>query len=430
MRQEAAAGMAEIGVLDKSTEADEHSWAKTTVAAWLADHRGGAVSANELFTGFCEHLVENGLPLFRVSLSLQDSHPQIAARGFFWVREKGTEVVAYDFTDKITPAYTDSPIRVINEGAGGLRCHLTGPNAQLDYPVLEELKAAGSTDFVAMPLCFSDGSRHYVSLTTDRPEGFHTRELKYLDQLIPLFSLRIEIEHARYTARTLMQTYLGHQAARRVTNGLIRRGEGESIEAIVLFADMRGFTRLVELHTPEDVVDTLSIYYEALAGPVEEFGGDIVKMMGDGLLVIFPVAQGQPKEATDHTACGAVAAVKRSIANLNSIDPDTLPEGVEHIRAGFALHYGQITFGNIGSLDRLDFTVIGPAVNQAVRAEQLTKQLQLPLVTTSAFADLHCTVKLRSLGFHVLRGVPEPVEIFTLEENLEGRYQSSVSEPS
>jgi len=409
--------MTEADILEQNATLNDHSWAKLSVAAWLADHRGGEIGANSLFSGFCEGLVKQGIPLFRVSLSLRDSHPQIAARGFFWVREQGTEVVAYDFTDRDEEGYTLSPIKVINEGAAGLRRHLTGPKAQLDFPVMAELRDAGSTDFVAMPLCFSDGSRHYVSLTTDRPSGFTTHELQCIDELIPLFSLRIEIEHARYTARTLMQTYLGHEAARRVTAGAIRRGEGESIEAIVLFCDLRGFTRLVELNNPAEVIDTLSMYYEAVAGPVQDFGGDIVKMMGDGILVIFPLDKDADAKSCNRRACGAVAAVNRSIANLNSIKPDELPGNVTQLRAGFALHYGEITFGNIGSLDRLDFTVIGSAVNQAVRAENLTKQLQLPLVTTNSFAELDSTIELRSLGFHVLRGVPEPVEIFTLEKN-------------
>ena len=409
--------MTETELLDLSADVKDHTWAKLPVAAWLADHRGGQITANEMFEGFCQHLVDGGIPISRVSLSLRDAHPQIAARGFYWKRDIGIEIMSFDFSDIENPAYLESPIKVIHDGAAGLRCRLTGPNANMDYPMLDEIKAEGGTDYVAMPLCFSDGSRHFVSLATDRPNGFTTYELQCLDELIPLFSLRIEIEHARYSANILMQTYLGHEAAKRVGSGLIRRGDGESIEAIVLFCDLRGFTRLVELNTPAEVIRTLSLYYEAVAGPVEEFGGDIIKMMGDGILVIFPMEEGADQYTCNRLACGAVAAVNKSIANLNSMGADDLPGQISQLRAGFALHFGEITFGNIGSLDRLDFTVIGPAVNQAVRAENLTKQLQLPLVTTDSFAGLDTTIALRSLGFHVLRGVPEPVEIFTLDES-------------
>ncbi len=396
-----------------------HSWARRPIAAWLADHRGGTIGGQDLFTGFCERLVEEGIPLHRVSLNLRDAHPQISARAFFWVRKRGLDTVAYDYQGENTPGYLDSPIRQIHDGAEGLRRRLVGKGSQTDFPVLHDLVEAGATDFVAMPLIFGDGSRQYISFTTDRPEGFTTEELTRLGDLIPLFGLRVELEHARYTSNTLMETYLGRQAARRVLGGAIRRGEGESINAIVLFADLRNFTRLVSQHTPADVVDTLSLYYEALAGPVDQFGGDIVKMMGDGLLAIFPVDAKAAGDDLDRTACGAMAAVKLAASNLAAIPPEKLPEGVDHLRAGFALHYGEITFGNIGSLDRLDFTVIGPAVNEAVRAEQLTKKLELPLVATESFADLDCDIKLRSIGHHVLRGVPKPVEIFTPEENVE-----------
>jgi adenylate cyclase len=416
--------MAAIDLPNTQEESGPHTWARRPIAAWLADHRGGSIGAQEMFSGFCERLVAEGIQLHRVSLNLQDAHPQIAGRGFFWVREKGLDTAAYDFQGEQTPGYLESPIRVIREGGEGLRRRLAGEGVHVDFPVLNDLKAAGATDFVAMPLVFADGSRQYISFTTDQPDGFTTEELTQLYDLIPLFGLRVELEHARYTSQTLMETYLGRQAARRVLAGAIRRGEGESIKAIVLFADLRNFTRLVSQHTPDDVVDTLSLYYEALAGPVGQFGGDIVKMMGDGLLAIFPVDAAVAGDDLDRTACGAVAAVKLAAKNLGAIPADKLPEGVDHLRAGFALHYGEITFGNIGSLDRLDFTVIGPAVNEAVRAEQLTKKLELPLVATDSFANLDCDITLRSLGFHVLRGVPQPVEIFTPEENVVSDYSS------
>jgi len=417
--------MAAIDLPEADTKGPTHSWAKASIATWLADHQGGEVDGQALFSGFCERIVEAGIPLYRVSLNLRDSHPQISARGFFWVREKGFDTAAYNYQGQQTSGYLDSPIRVIHDGAGALRRHLTGADAVLDFPILEELKETGATDFVAMPLIFADGSRQYISFTTDRAKGFKSAELKHLDELLPLFSLRVELGHTRYTARTLMESYLGRQAARRVLAGAIRRGEGESIKAIVLFADLRNFTKLVSQYTPNEVVDTLSHYYDALARPVEQFGGDIVKMMGDGLLAIFPVEPGAAGDKIDRTACGAVAAVKLAAKNLAAVGAEQLPEGLDRLRAGFALHYGEITFGNIGSHDRLDFTVIGPAVNEAVRAEQLTKRLELPLVATDSFAGLDCDIEFRSLGFHVLRGVPKPVEMFTPIQNVAGDHQSS-----
>lgn len=389
---------------------------KRSLEVWLADHRGESGDPVAFMTEFLDRLLAEGIPLFRVSLNLRDNHPQIAARGFTWVRGQDAQIQAFDFVDQGSEGYLTSPVKLIHDGVAGLRRNLEGDDAQFDFPVLQDLKEAGATDYVAMAMPFTDGSRHYISWTTDMSGGFTSEQLSRLDEIIPFFNLRVELEHARLSTRQLMHTYLGEQAATRVLSGLIRRGEGESIHAIVLFCDLRSFTRLVELNKPSEVIDTLSLFYEAVAEPVAAFGGDIVKMMGDGILAIFPLDASAPKNRIDRTACGAIAAVKRAIANLKSIRADELPGDVQELRAGFALHVGDITFGNIGSLDRLDFTVIGPAVNEAVRAEQLTKKLELPLVTTDAFADLDCTVALRSLGFHVLRGVPKPVEIFTLDE--------------
>ncbi len=387
-----------------------------SLEAWLADHGGQPFDPLRFMTEFLERVMAEGIPLFRMSMNLRDNHPQIAARGFTWVRGEEVQIVAFDFADRGSEAYMDSPIKLIHDGVAGIRRNLESDPAKFDFPVLHDLKEAGATDYVGMAMPFADGSRHYISWATDRPGGFTKEHLSRLDALVPFFNLRVELEHARLTTRQLMNTYLGEQAASRVLAGAIRRGEGEGINAIVLFCDLRGFTRLVELNEPGEVVDALSHYYEAVAEPVAAFGGDIVKMMGDGILAIFPLDPDAPQKRVDRTACGAVAAVKRAIANLKSIRSDELPGSIEELRAGFALHVGEVTFGNIGSLDRLDFTVIGPAVNEAVRAELLTKKLELPLVTTDAFAGLDCTVTLRSLGFHVLRGVPRPVEIFTLDE--------------
>lgn len=389
---------------------------KGTLEAWIADHGGRAADPLAFFEDVIARLQDEGIPLYRVSLSLRDNHPQIAARGFIWVRGEGAQIQAYEVEDAGSEQYTLSPIKAIHDGAAGLRFKLDADKRPFAYPVLDELFDAGVTDWVAMALPFSDGTRHYISWSTDRKGGFTKDELARLDGLMPLINLRVELEHARHSTRQLMNTYLGAQASSRVLAGAIRRGEGEGINAVVMFCDLRGFTHLVESYPPAEVIDTLSLFYEAVAEPVADFGGDIVKMMGDGILAIFPLAKGAAPTRIDRTACGAVAAVKRAISNLKSIRPEDLPGKETQLRAGFALHYGEVMFGNIGSLDRLDFTVIGPAVNEAVRAELLTKTLGMPLLTTDAFAGLDCTVKLSSLGFHVLRGVPHPVEIFAPTE--------------
>jgi adenylate cyclase len=391
------------------------SWSRNRIASWLADHDGRGCCARTLIEELCRLLHDHGLPLWRVSLSLRDSHPQIAARGVIWRRDQGVEEQDFLVNDATGEMYESSPVKVIHEGAAAVRRRLCDANCAMDFPVLSELKAAGATDYLAMALPFSDGSRHFISWATNSEGGFTADQLEHLVDLMPLICLRLELDHAHLTTRTLLTTYLGPEAAQRVARGTIRRFDYEMINAIILFSDLRGFTEMADTLPPSTVVRVLSDYYETVAEPVRYFGGDIIKMIGDGMLAIFPLTSGAPKERIDRTACGAAAAVRRAMTALDTVLIEDLPPRLRTLRAGFALHAGEVFFGNIGSTDRLDFTVIGPAVNEAVRVEALCKELGVPVLTTEAFAGLECTVDLRSLGRHRLRGVREPKELFTLE---------------
>jgi adenylate cyclase len=395
------------------------TWSKCAVASWLADHRGRSLPAGELLSELCARLAEEGIPMMRVNLALRDYHPQIAARTFTWRREdalagRSVEEVARYLANREEQGYLESPVRVIYEGAEGLRRHLCRDDSQLDFPILRELKEEGATDYVAMSLVFADGTRHFLSWATDQPGGFTSGQLSRLYDLMPLIGLRIELDHARLATRTLLTTYLGQDAAQRVLAGHIRRGEMEEIEAVLLFADLRGFTRLVETSPPEEVIRILSIYYEAVAEPVRRHGGDIVKMIGDGILALFPISS-RTQGADTSAACGAAAAVREGLASLAVLDDEHMPNG-HGLHAGFALHAGRVAFGNVGSLDRLDYTVIGPAVNEVTRVEALTKTLNLPVLVTASYAALNCPVELVSMGFHALRGVRQPKELFTLAD--------------
>lgn len=403
--------------LEWAADADfPHSWARNRLAVWLADHGGRAFTPTDLLTELCTALSEEGIPLFRVGMSLNDYHPQLAARSFIWQRGAGTEEIERQLTTRASPQYLASPVKVIHDGASGLRRRLDIERPLIDFPILDELKAEGATDYVAMALPFADGSRHFISWATDAPGGFKSRQLQRLYDLMPLLSLRLELDHARGATKTLLTTYLGNDAARRIIGGRIRRGQAERINAILLFADLRGFTALADTLPPDDVVRLLSEYYECVAAPVAAFGGDIVKMMGDGILAIFPIPEDVPKARVEHIACGAVAATKRAKACLEGLPPERLPQGAWPLRAGFALHAGPITFGNVGSLNRLDYTIVGPAVNEVHRVEQLTKVLGHSVLVTEPFARIRCSVSLTSLGFHALRGVREPKELFTVAE--------------
>jgi adenylate cyclase len=249
----------------------------------------------------------------------------------------------------------------------------------------------------------------YISWTTDRPGGFTTGQLTLLYDLLPLIALRVELATAYDATATLLATYLGRAAARRVLDGRVRRAQVESLHAAVFYADLRGFTALADQLPPEQVIDMLDDYLELVARPIDDRGGEILKFMGDGVLAIFEAA------ADPAGAClRALEAARQAQAALAARSGERVAAGLPGLAAGIGLHFGDVQFGNIGARDRLDFTVIGRAVNEVTRVEDLCKSVGQPALATAAFvAQLPPgATAMRSLGLHRLRGVAEPQEIF------------------
>lgn len=384
--------------------------ADSAAAHFLADHRGEGLTIEAIVEGLATRAIADGTPLMRVSVNLSDYRPEVIGRAYSWTRGKGIEITDRAYTPKRTETYLASPIRIIADGADGLRRRLEGPDAVLDFAITRELQEQGATDYVGMALNFSDASRQFVSWTTDKPGGFSTEELTFFDLILPLMCMRLELAHARRITEQLLTTYLGSDATRRIISGEIRRSQGEDIQAVIFYCDLRGFTRMTDTLAPSEIISVLGEYYDAVGGAVRLHGGDVIKMIGDGMIAIFPLREGlDPGRA----AREALDAAREARAALEAIEPERLPEGVDHLAAGFALHVGQVTFGNIGSRDRLDFTVIGPAVNEISRVEPLTKVLGHSLLLTADFAKLPSGIATKSLGVHALRGVRLPREIFT-----------------
>lgn len=253
----------------------------------------------------------------------------------------------------------------------------------------------------------------FISFATDRAGGFRPDELSYLMELMPLVALRLELEAARRMTRDLLTTYLGHGPAKRVLQGNFMRGRGYEVEAAIWLCDLRGFTAYSDRNTAQDVVATLDSYFDAMAAPIQAHDGEILKFIGDGLLAIFRIDDQLGRARAD--ACRrALAAARDAFAGLNELNQGRALEGAPPLRVGLGLHLGKVMFGNIGASDRLDFTVIGRAVNEVARLEAQTKVLDRPLVASAAFAAEVQDPSMEALGFHGLRGVKEPQELFTL----------------
>ncbi len=409
------------------------------LAGWLLREAWEATSSAELVDRFARQLVEAGFGLFRLTAIIPTLHPQLASNAFVWRR--GEDIV--DERDlphygMKSEAYLKSPVIRIFNGEGGIRRRLEGPNPPRDFPILEDLLADGATDYVAMPMVFSNGKINVLTLASDRAGGFSTRELGWVYEALPILSRLLEVQSLHRTSRSLMETYLGSYTGQRVLNGSIKRGDGEDIPAVIWYCDLRGSTALADSLPRGEYLDLLNQYFEAMAGAVLAHGGEVLKFIGDGLLAIFPMdkvkagAEGQPLYCPGGTAkegdamfcgfeaCGkAIEAARDALTRMAKVNAALTESGRPALGFGLSLHLGDVTYGNIGATSRLDFTVIGPATNEAARMDALTKKLGLGVLISEDFARF-VPDGLVSVGRHAFRGVSQEREIFTLPELLPG----------
>ena len=251
----------------------------------------------------------------------------------------------------------------------------------------------------------SDGPR----LAWIGPRPFTSDETSRLGEAARFAAAPLAALTARATLTAALEAYLGRRSAARVLAGPLRRGVGETIQAALLFADLRGFTALSEAHPPSSVIAALDAWFDRIAGAVHAFGGEVLKFIGDGVLAIFPVAGGSPSAACD----AALSAVSAAQAGMAHLDDARRRQGEPPLPFGVALHLGEFMWGNIGAADRLDFTAIGPAVNLVSRLEGLCRPLGRPVVVSGAFAA-ETGATLLPLGTHALRGIASPCAVFTV----------------
>jgi adenylate cyclase len=378
---------------------------------WVTREAWQATTAQELIERLALRLVAADFPLWRLRLLIRTLHPQLFATAFTWQSDRdGVETSRRSHAVLESRAYLDSPFVPILRGEGGVRRRLEGPQPKLDYPVLQDLHAEGATDYVAMPLRFSDGQINIIMLVSGEGGGFSTAQLGLLYEILPVLSRLFEVFALQDTAATLLGTYLGRRTGSEVLNGLIRRGDGRDIDAAIWLCDLRDSTVLSESMAREAYLESLNQFFDCMVEPIVEHGGEVLKYVGDSVLAIFPIEE---PDSPAHEACArALAAAADAHARVEQLNLERAERGEPPLGYGIGLHRGCLTYGNIGSSERLDFTVIGTAVNEAARLEDMTKILGEPVLISSAFAASFGG-KLTSLGQHRLRGVALPQEIFT-----------------
>jgi adenylate cyclase len=395
---------------------------------WAVGEGLRGTEAAPLFDGFCQRLVGAGVPLWRAFAGMKTLHPQWGGYGYTWWRRlNAIQPQQFERGDQYEQGILDSPIgHLIREAeasaAGGdpwrnLRRRLAGPEAQIDLPSLEELAAAGATDYFAEIVRFggndpSRGTGIGYSFATDRLKGFHDDDLVLLKAVLPAVSLAM-MTHAGYTiASGLLAAYLGDDAGRRVHAGAVERGSVDTIRAVLWYADIRAFTAIADTTPGPVVVELLGEVFETLTASLRPRGGQVLKFLGDGMLAIFP-CEDATRDQICRQALDAAAEAMNAVDRLNAA---RRAAGKPAVAVDLALHLGEVLYGNVGAVDRLDFTVIGPAVNEAARIEALCEPLgRKVLVSAELAAVVGDSCRLVPLGHHELRGVRELREIYGLD---------------
>ncbi len=375
------------------------------VIDWLVEGAPPARLPQDVLLALCRRLVDQGLPLYRAGVFVRTLHPNVLGRSFVWQADRDAVEIneaAYDLLE--SEVFLQSPVRVVFAEHVEVRRCLAQPGCPMDFPILEDLAREGGTDFFALPLRFIGGEVHVATFATRRAGGFRDAEIAALRRVSTALSRVAEIYASMRKARNILDAYLGPNAGERVLAGEIRRGDGQDINAVIWFCDLRDSTPLADSMSRQDFLRLLNEYFECVLGPVLERGGEVLRFIGDAALAIFPVGE------DPGAACAkALAAARDALERMDKLNKTRQPP----LRFGIGLHMGELTYGNIGTPTRIEFTVVGAAANEAARIEALCKQLNVDLLVSDRVMR-KLPGAWKSLGGHTLRGVGDKMELFTI----------------
>ena len=382
-----------------------------TLNHWMMTEGRRSGDPIKVVSHLCSTLVEAGVPLWRVNIGQRFANPLLIAWGVVWTPE-GTE--SYDVTHArmLTDGYIGSAFEYIMKNQRPLHKSLRGLDPDKDHVSFLEFAAEGGTDYYATLLDYGDGSQHGCTFATRDENGFAPEHLAMIEAAKPGLSSAMEPITMRKSTQSLLRTYLGDGPSERVWNGSIQRGERTTLEAVVMFTDLRGFTAFSQTEDEQEVFDAMDGYFEVVVQSVEDNGGDVLKFMGDGVLSVFPIAA--PGDCADRCRRSAMAA-QGVLTGLAALNENRTKLGKSSLDIGIGINTGQVSYGNIGSQGRLDFTVLGGAVNVASRVEGLTKSIGDRVLATASVAR-HAPDLFAARGHHRVRGLSSPVEVFGLLE--------------
>jgi adenylate cyclase len=399
------------------------------LATWIT--KAGLIGRAEtaMLAGFCERALAAGLPIGGAVVVIDTLHPLHEGHAMRWYRDQEeTTRTEYGRTNEGEAAdnYRRSPMyRLVQSGEPFLRRRLD-EEAVAEFPILNAARDKGMTDYLAILNRFAaegvvgEMDCVYSGWESDRAEGFQESDIVALRRLAPFLALAMKCATLGRIAQALAETYLGRDAGRLVLSGRIARGIAERIETVLWFSDLRGYTRITDTAPPEQIIPLLNDYAEAVVSAIQDQGGDVLKLMGDGVLAIF---RAEERKQACRSAMRAAKLANKSIATLNQRRE---ADGLATTQMYLGLHIGEVFFGNVGSPDRLDFTVVGPAVNEVSRIAAMCRTVEQTVLISAAFAAGlgEAGPRLASIGRYALRGVARAQELFTLD-----RDETATAEP-
>ncbi|NLS03995.1 adenylate/guanylate cyclase domain-containing protein [Rhizobium sp. P32RR-XVIII] len=381
------------------------------VAEWLTNSSLAGDDLENIVRGFCERIAAAGLPIARVHLTFSMLHPLYDALGFTWRRGSGVTIEGYRHSVGAKPdRFLQSPYYyLLDNNLQHIRRRIShdGP---AEFPIFEDLRAEKMTDYLAFVQPFGDGSVQGMmgSWSTDNHSGFSDDMVDALLRMQNHLAVAAKMAVLGKLANNMLTTYLGGDAGKRVLNGQIRRGDGETIRAALVMGDMRQSTVYAEKEGRQAYIDTLNEFFDAIAAPFNRNGGEILSFLGDGFLAVYPC--GRHKDPSKIASQAALSAVYQAQARVAKLNNDRAEKGLGAVRYGIGLHIGNVMFGNVGLKDRLTFSAFGSAVNEVQRLQSLTKKYNREVVASQAFAG-YCGGEWTTLGEEKLRGIRQKVTI-------------------
>ncbi len=370
------------------------SWSPQTIIDWLLKNAASAKNINDLTQQLGAQLAQANAPVWRLRFAMRTLHPLLAAVGTTWENDTGPKpVIESTHGLETRGGYAGSPMTTVSQSRRPFRRDLSTLTAN-HHEVLHELRAQGGSDYYALPILFGDRVAAVMTLTTRHAGGFTHADLAGFDAIATQLAPFMEVLRLNTLSSAVSEAYLGKHTAKRVLAGEITRGHVDTIDAAILISDLRGWTQLNAERDPVRAVAVANSFFEVMDAAVTSEGGEILKFMGDAVLAIFPASEGQQD---------AVARALRAAENASSHQTDTL-------RFGMGLNVGEVLYGNVGSEKRLDFTVMGPAVNLAARIESLCAHTDCPILMSHAAANL--VSKTRQVDTFSLKGLPAKETVF------------------